>query len=348
MKRPIVLILEGGRSVEYEVSLRSSQGIQQALRDSGYPVAVVRIEKNGAWGAVQGDWPTNDRKFLLTVDPTIYESMKDVVVFPMLHGAYGEDGTIQGALELANLPYVGCGVLASALGLHKGKQKELFEKHGLTTTPWISCSRFMWQHNTAVVLQQIEKKFHHGDELFVKPIRTGSSVGVTMVKDWSNLESAIISAFKYHQECIIEKSAYPMREVEVSVLGTTDVQVSVIGEIIPDREFYDYNAKYDNASKTKLVINPADITDDIKEQVKDAARTAFMAIGCSGLARVDFFLQGSTCIINEINTMPGFTSISMFPKLWEASGIRFDMLCMKLVEYAREVWREKQNDRTSL
>lgn len=348
MKRPHVLILEGGRSVEYEVSLRSSSGIQKALREAGFSVGVLRIERDGSWGDVRGDWPVKDRTFILSADPARHASLQNVVVFPVLHGAYGEDGTIQGALELANTPYVGCGVLASALGLHKGKQKELFMQRGLTVAPWISFSRSEWKHNQSKICKRIESFFDENDSLFVKPIRTGSSVGVSKVKNRDNIISAIDTACLYYDECIIEQSIQPMLELEVSILGTTNPESSVIGEIVPDREFYDYDAKYSEVSQTALRIDPDDIKDVIKNRIREQALIAFQAIACSGLARVDFFLQGEKIVINEINTMPGFTDISMYPKLWEASGISFSKLCEKLVLYGQEVWEDKQKNRTSI
>ncbi len=348
MTRPYVLILEGGRSVEYEVSLRSSLGIQKALRESGYQVGVIRIEKDGSWSDIRGDWFTEKRKFVLSVDPHAYAAFGKFVVFPVLHGPYGEDGTIQGALELANVPYVGCGVLASALGMHKGRQKELFTRQGLQVAPWISCTRADWQEQKEQTCKKILKFFSEKYPLFVKPICTGSSVGISKVQDQESLMQAIDNACTFDGEVIIETGVYPMREIEVAILGATKPESSVIGEIIPDREFYDYDAKYSPTSKTALRIDPDDIDPLIKNEIRLQAVAAFKSIGCSGLARVDFFLSGKTIFINEINTMPGFTTISMYPKLWEASGVSFGHLCEQLIIFGQEVWKMKQQNKTSI
>ncbi len=349
MKRPHVLILEGGRSVEYEVSLRSSLGIQHALRISGFSVGVIRIERNGSWGDVTGDWPVTNRKFVLSGDPHAYDSFgKDLVVFPVLHGPYGEDGTIQGLFELADIPYVGCGVLASAIGMHKGCQKELFTHHGLQVAPWISIKRHEWNKDQKEMTDHITLFVKQRFPLFVKPIRTGSSVGISSVSDKKTLHYAIDNAFQYDDEIIVEQSMSPLREIEVAVLGTTKPEASVIGEIIPDREFYDYAAKYSPDSKTMLHIDPDDISKVIKDEIRSQAIQAFAILGGSGLSRVDFFLSGNRIIINEINTMPGFTSISMYPKLWEASGIPFADLCTRLITVGKEVWESKQQIKTTL
>ena len=349
MKRPHVLILEGGRSVEYEVSLRSSLGIQHALRTSGFSVGVIRIERDGSWGDVTGDWPMTNRKFVLSGYPHAYDSFgKDIVVFPVLHGPYGEDGTIQGLLELANIPYVGCGVLASAIGMHKGCQKELFAHHGLQVAPWISVKRHEWNKNQEEMIDRITLYLKQQFPLFVKPIHTGSSVGISSVSDKETLHHAIDSAFQYDDEIIVEQSMSPLREIEVAILGTTNPEASVVGEIIPDREFYDYAAKYSPDSKTTLHIDPEDLSNVIKDEIRLQAVQAFTILGGSGLSRVDFFLSGNRIIINEINTMPGFTTISMYPKLWEASGVSFANLCARLITLSKEVWELKQQVKTTV
>ncbi|MFH0749789.1 MAG: D-alanine--D-alanine ligase family protein [Candidatus Gottesmanbacteria bacterium] len=349
MKCSHVLILEGGRSVEYEVSLRSSLGIQYALRSSGFSVGVIRIERDGSWSDVGGDWPSANRKFVLSADPHMYTSVSDnLVVFPVLHGPYGEDGTIQGLLELANIPYVGCGVLASALGMHKGCQKELFVNHGLQVSPWISVKKSKWESNQEEMIEKVTLFLKQQYPFFVKPIRTGSSVGISKVSDKKTLKIAIELSLQYDDEVIIEQGVNPLREIEVAVLGTTAPEASVIGEIIPDGEFYDYESKYGPESKTKLSIDPSDISKKIKNEIRSQAVRAFTILGGSGLSRVDFFLSGNRIIINEINTLPGFTTISMYPKLWEASGISFSDLCTRLVTFGKEAWQSKQLIKTTV
>lgn len=349
MKRPHILILEGGMSVEYEVSLRSSLGIQRALQTSGFSVGVIRIERDGSWGDVTGDWPMTNRKFVLSGYPHAYDSFgKDIVVFPVLHGLYGEDGTIQGLLELANIPYVGCGVLASALGMHKGCQKELFAHHGLQVTPWISVKRHEWNKNQEEMIDRITLYLKQQFPLFVKPIHTGSSVGISKAFDKESLCISIDTAFQYDDEIIVEQGVQPLREIEVAILGSIKPEASVIGEIIPDRAFYDYESKYSPDSKTKLRIDPDDVSKEIKDEIRSQAIQAFTILGGSGLSRVDFFLSGNRIIINEINTMPGFTTISMYPKLWEASGISFADLCSRLITLGKEAWESKQQIKTTL
>jgi len=344
MKRPHILIIKGGRSAENEVSLRSAKSIEQALKKAGFSVGAIQIERNGAWGNMSGDLLTGGQKFLMSPDQhTIDRTGNDLVVFPVLHGPYGEDGTVQGFFELANIPYVGCGVRASALGMHKGTQKELFMHHGLLVAPWIAIKRFEWDKNADGVIDHVTTSLKNHFPFFVKPICTGSSVGISKVLNTRDLKQAMDYAFLFDNEVIIEQGIEPLRELEVAVLGNDQPEASVVGEIVVDKGFYDYESKYSSTSKATTRIDPDDLDKNIKDTLRKQATQAYKILGCKGLARVDFLLSGNVIYMNEINTMPGFTSISMYPKLWEASGISFEELCTKLVTLAQESWKEKQS-----
>lgn len=253
------------------------------------------------------------------------------MVFPVLHGCNGEDGTIQGLFELAGIPYVGCGVLASAVGMDKIYAKIIFEKAGIPQADYLYFTRKEIYGDVEGVVDKIEEKFSY--PVFVKPSNAGSSVGVSKAHDKNELKEALIYAARYDRKVLIEEFING-REVECAVLGNDDPVASTVGEIIPGNEFYDYKAKYiDNTSKIKI---PADLPEETVEQIRNYAVKAFKALDCSGLARVDFFVHKETgkVYINEINTMPGFTSISMYPMLWEESGISYPELIEKLIDLA--------------
>ena len=266
------------------------------------------------------------------------------VIFPVLHGTYGEDGTLQGLLEMANVPYVGCGVLGSALGMDKEKMKMVFQAVGLPSVDYLVYRRNEWERSPTTIMDAIEQRL--GYPCFVKPVNLGSSVGINKAHDRAELEHAINVAAEYDRKIIIDRGIN-CRELECAVLGNDEPLASVVGEVIASNEFYDYHAKYlDNKSH---VIIPADIPQATAEEVRRQAVTAFLALDLSGLARVDFFLEKESgqVYINEVNTMPGFTQISMYPKLWEASGLTYAQLLDRLVELAIERHQEKQRNRTS-
>jgi D-alanine-D-alanine ligase len=266
-------------------------------------------------------------------------------MFPVLHGTFGEDGTVQGLLELAGLPYVGAGVLASAVGMDKDVQKRLFAEAGLPIVSFLAVRRSEWEKNRAKVILQIKKKFKF--PLFVKPATLGSSVGMTRVKAAHELSAAMDFAAEFALKIIVERGVNG-REIEVSVLGNDDVRASIPGEIVPHREFYDYAAKYLEGG-TQLVI-PARLTKKQVATFQEYAVRAFQAIDGTGMARCDFFLERSNgkIFINELNTIPGFTSISMYPKLWEASGLPYPKLIDQLIELALELHREKGRTKYSI
>jgi D-alanine-D-alanine ligase len=261
------------------------------------------------------------------------------VIFPVMHGTYGEDGTIQGLLDLAGLPFVGAGVLGSAIGMHKDVAKRLLQVAKIPVVPWVTVYRHNWERDPKKVQREIEKAFKY--PVFVKPAALGSSVGMTKVHSRAELAPALNLASEFAMKILVEKSV-AAREIEVSVLGNHDPKASVPGEIVPHREFYDYTAKY-LEDGTQLLI-PAKLKPAQVKQIQSLAVAAFRALELSGMARVDFFLEkraNGKLFLNEVNTIPGFTSISMYPKLWEATGIPFRDLIDKLIALALELHAEK-------
>ena len=266
------------------------------------------------------------------------------VIFPVLHGPYGEDGTIQGLLELANVPYVGAGVLASAVGMDKGVMKVLFVAAGLPVCPYRVILRHEWQHAREATAADLERAL--GYPMFVKPANLGSSVGISKAKSRAGLLEAMDLAGAFDRKIVIEAAVAPAREIECAVLGNDTPQASVPGEVVPSREFYDYEAKYiDDGSK---IIIPADIGPRTAADIQRLSIAAFKAIDCAGMARVDFLLSPDTIFVNEVNTIPGFTTISMYAKLWEASGVAYPALLDRLVALALERHAAKQQLRTSV
>ena len=279
-------------------------------------------------------------------DTAIVRGLGLDAVFPVLHGPYGEDGTVQGLFELANLPYVGAGVLASAVGMDKAVMKVVFAARGLLVAPWMLVLRREWAADPAEVVARALDTL--GLPLFVKPSNLGSSVGISKAKDVNGLRDAIALAAEFDRKIVIEAAVPHAREIEVAVLGNDDVEASVAGEIIPSREFYDYEAKYIDGG-SKLLI-PAPLEPAAMDAVRQQAIEAFRAVDGAGLARVDFLLDGQSgqLFVNEVNTMPGFTTISMYAKLWAASGLDYPTLLDRLIALALERHREKQQLRTSV
>ena len=360
-KRLRVGVLFGGRSGEHEVSLASAASVIRGLDPEKYEVVPIGIAKDGRWLVGSGTQKMlpevlkSGQRVVLPGDPNVAalvpleESRASAlpvdVVFPVLHGTFGEDGTVQGLLDLAGLPYVGAGVMASAMGMDKDVQKRLYQQAGIPAVDFLSLPRSEWEKSRAKVLRAIEKKFRY--PIFVKPGTLGSSVGATKVHNREELPAAMDLAAEFSQKIMVER-AVKGRELEVSVLGNKDPKASVPGEVIPHREFYDYRAKYLEEG-TKLII-PARLTRAQVRRLQGYAVRAFRAIECRGMARVDFFLEQRTgrIYVNEINTIPGFTSISMYPKMWEASGIPFRELVDRLIELALEEHREKARTKYSI
>src|ERR1700683_1234800 len=362
MKRLRIGVLFGGRSGEHEVSLASAASVIRALDPEKYEAVPIGISKDGRWlvgtSSVKmlADVLKSGDRVVLPPDPSAASlvplgpaagqpSVGVDVVFPVLHGTFGEDGTVQGLIELAGLPYVGAGVLASAGGMDKDVQKRLFEQAGLPIVPFLAVRRSEWERERAKVLKAIKKKFRF--PLFVKPATLGSSVGMTRVKAAHELGAAIDTAAEFALKILVEK-AVAAREIEVSVLGNDDIRASIPGEILPHREFYDYAAKYLEQG-TRLLI-PAPLKKKQVATFQDYAVRAFRAIDGTGMARCDFFLENRTgkIFVNELNTIPGFTSISMYPKMWEASGLPYPKLIDRLIELAFELHAEKARTRYSI
>src|SRR6266540_3504390 len=348
--KPRVVVVFGGRSAEHEVSVVSAHSVLAVLDPDRYEVLTIGIDKKGRWhmlselpGRQRGALPSvtdgegpgvalsrEPGESALVADDGTRQEID--VVFPLLHGPFGEDGTIQGMLELAGIPYVGAGVLGSAVGMDKAVQKVLFEDAGLLVVPHEVVHAREWEDDREAVEARAEGL---GLPLFVKPAALGSSVGIAKVKRPEDLRPALEEAFRFGPKALLERSVEGAREIECGVLGNDDPVASVAGEILPSGEFYDYAAKYLDEA-TRLVI-PADLPEPVAEEIQRLAVAAFRAIDCEGMARVDFFLRDpDELILNEINTIPGFTEVSMYPKLWEASGVAYAELVDRLVELAVE------------
>ncbi len=371
-KRKIrVGLIFGGRSGEHEVSLASSQAVMANLDQEKYEVVPLGITKEGSWllGTEPQQLIAAEREaaelmatesttaVTLTGDPSVRRLIPVQegtalgsqgaldVIFPVLHGTYGEDGSLQGLLDMANIPYVGCGVLGAALGMDKEKMKLIFRSVGLPIVDYVAFRRSEWERSPETVMNALEQSLTY--PIFVKPVNLGSSVGITKAHDRHELEHAINVAAEYDRKIVAEQGIN-CREFECAVLGNDEPLASVVGEIISSNEFYDYRAKYIDG-KSQAII-PADIPQESAEEIRRQAIKAFVALDLSGLARVDFFLEKETgkVYINEVNTMPGFTEISMYPKLWEASGLTYAQLLDRLIELAIERHEDRQRNRTSM
>jgi D-alanine-D-alanine ligase len=351
-RRLRLALIFGGRSAEHEVSCVSAASVVEALDPGRYEVVPIGIDKKGRWHLLQGPpaleagatklpavEPEAGSEVALSQDPGSRELVGQDgrrepvdVVFPILHGPFGEDGTIQGLLELAGVPYVGAGVMASAVGMDKAVQKVLFRAAGLPLVPHEVVLEREWREDPESVEARAEAL---GTPLFVKPATLGSSVGITKVKTLADLEGAMEEALRYTRKVLVEQAMEGAREIECAVLGNDDPVASVPGEILPAGEFYDYRSKYLDDS-TRLEV-PAKLSAEVVEEVQRMAVIAFRTIDCTGMARVDFFLvDDERVILNEINTIPGFTSVSMYPRMWEASGVSYPELVDRLVQLAIE------------
>jgi D-alanine-D-alanine ligase len=353
-KRIRVGVLFGGRSGEHEVSLVSAASVIRALDPEKYETVAIGITKDGRWvvgEAAQKSLPEvlkSGQRVMLSADPSVAAlvpldekpggGIRVDVVFPVLHGTYGEDGTVQGLLDLAGLPYVGAGVLGSAVGMDKDVQKRLCREAGLPVGEFVAIPRSTWESSRIAVIKSVTKKFKF--PIFVKPATLGSSVGMTKVHNREELPKAMDFAAEFALKIIVERG-FDAREIEVAVLGNNNPRASIPGEIIPHREFYDYAAKYLEEG-TRLDI-PAKLKPAQIKKFQEYAVRVFQCLECAGMARVDFFLEKRTSriYVNEINTIPGFTSISMYPKLWEATGLPYRELIGRLIDFALDAHREK-------
>ncbi|MBA2872996.1 D-alanine-D-alanine ligase [Anoxybacillus calidus] len=349
-------VLYGGKSPEHKVSLQTAKAVMNAINKEKFDVTPIYITTEGKW--VKGERLTGEVKDVKQLElkseanailpvalnktgaPATTEESEGAidVIFPLLHGPNGEDGTVQGLLELLNIPYVGNGVLGSAAGMDKVIMKNLFAQAGLKQAKYVWFIKNDWKENAEAAYAKVEEEL--GYPCFVKPANAGSSVGINKCKNREDLEAAFIEAFKYDRKIIIEE-AIVGREIEIGVIGNDKPICSVVGEIVPKKEFYDYQAKYEDGD-TELII-PADVTEEQYETIKQMAITAFKALDLCGLVRADFFLtKDGTIYINEVNTMPGFTPFSMFPLLWKHTGVSYPELIERLVQLAIERHQEKQ------
>jgi len=341
-------IICGGRSAEHEVSLQSAKNILAALDRQRFIAHVIGIDKQGRWyGCDEADFlhaaddPTQIALKLSTAAAEPFSLLAPLdVVFPIVHGTLGEDGSLQGVLRMAGLPFVGAGVMGSAIAMDKDVAKRLLQQAGLPVAPFVCLRRGDVADYQALSAQL-------GTILFIKPANQGSSVGVSKVRNATEFACALELAFAFDHKIMIE-SAIVGREIECAVLGNTDPQASVCGEVVVFDEFYAYDTKYIAANGAQTVI-PAEIASDIQQRIQQLALRAFAVLECTGMARVDVFLtKDNQIIINEINTLPGFTQISMYPKLWQASGLDYSHLISRLLELALEKQQSDQQLRISM
>lgn len=371
MTRKIRLgLILGGRSGEHDVSLMSARSVLKAIDPQKYEVTLIGITREGKWiaggdplealsgqaldevseAALLGD-PGHRALMQIRGEPGLpsarLSSITELdVVFPLLHGTFGEDGTVQGLLELANLPYVGAGVLSSALGMDKGVFKDLMRAHGVPVVDWVVALRRDIEAGLDEAVARSEALGPY--PLYTKPANLGSSVGINKCHDRDELIAGLREAAEYDRRVLVEVGIDRARELEVSVLGNDDPVASVVGEVVPSDEFYSYEAKYVDAGSRLLI--PAPIASETARDIQRHALTAFRAIDCSGMARVDFLLDKDSggLYLSEVNTIPGFTKISMYPKLWEASGLPYGQLIDRLVALALERQAEKDRTKRSL
>lgn len=357
-------LLFGGKSPEHEVSLQSAKNVLAALDRDRYDVVLIGIDKSGKWHWHQGSMNLmneNDPK-LIRLSPVGHELAvvpgaetgqiisvsggKDLgridVIFPVLHGSFGEDGTVQGLLKLANIPFVGAGVLGSAAGMDKDVMKRLLRADNIPIADFLT---FTYDDRNKIDYDEVTNKL--GSPVFVKPANMGSSVGISKVYDRGGLEKALDLAFQYDTKIIIEENIVG-RELECSVLGNEEPAASLPGEILPQADFYSYEAKYID-EKGALLDIPAKLSREKTEEIQHLAIKTYRSLCCEGMARVDFFLkENGEVLVNEINTLPGFTRISMYPKMWEASGLSYSKLIDKLIQLALERFRREQSLKTNV
>lgn len=370
-------VIFGGRSGEHEISVRSAKSVIEQIDKEKYEVVPVAIGADGAWMAPADSlalFPAETRaavaeslggigmNSVALIGDTAYQGFTDLaaanrgsegttgidVIFPVLHGTYGEDGTIQGLLEMAGIPYVGCGVLSSACGMDKVTMKILFRDAGLPICKHVWFLRGEFERNSAAVTRQIEKAL--GYPCFVKPANLGSSVGVSKAEDADSLRAAVALAAEYDRKIIVEE-ALDMREIECAVIGNDEPRASLPGEYIirdESKKFLDYTEKYEGTGNNEFVV-PANVSNELSDKIRQMAVTAFKAIDASGLARVDFFLRNDNgaLLVNEINTMPGLTDASGFPKMWAGSGVSFSEVIDELIGFAIERHKDKARNKTS-
>ena len=345
-----IVLLYGGRSAEHDVSILSAYSVLNAIYYDYYQVQLVFITKDGKWvkGPLLTEKPKNESVLNLTWDTkdatgeiispsTIKED--DAVVFPLLHGPNGEDGTIQGFLETIDMPYIGAGVLTSACGMDKIMTKYILQAAGIPQVPYVPVLKNLWKENPKQIFEQCEGTLLY--PMFVKPANMGSSVGISKAENREELQNALQEAYKYDTRAIVEQGI-EAREIEVAILGNEDVRTTLAGEIVKDVAFYDYNSKYIDHQIVMQI--PAEVTEDVQEKAQEFAKKAYIMLGGSGLSRCDFFLTNKNeLFLNELNTMPGFTQSSMYPSLWEKMGLKYGDLIEELIQLALKRYKQRQS-----
>lgn len=361
MSNKTVAVIFGGACVEHEISLVSSKSIISNIDRTKFDIYSIFISKNGNWHRAEvdkwlsgGDLKVDENSQLLpslTINETgcffeikngcVIKTVNVDVIFPVLHGTYGEDGSVQGLFELMNIPYVGSGVLGSSIGMDKIVMKDILRNAGIPVVDYLGFNVSHWNEKKDDIIEDIANFISF--PCFVKSADLGSSVGVYKIYSVDEVNKAVQSSLKFSNRVIVEKAVNNTREIEVSVLGNEKPIASLPGEIIPKKEFYDYEAKYDD-NETELVI-PANLSDGLVEKLKEISLNTYTSLSCSGMGRIDFLMDSKTeeIYVSEINTIPGFTSISMYPKLWEVSGITYKDLLTKLIELAENRFESKKN-----
>lgn len=349
-----IILLYGGQSAEHDVSILSAFSVLNAIYYNYYQVQLVFISKEGQWvkGPLLEDKPISEEVLHLTWaknnEPGDFTGVKiqpgeiqeeDAIVFPLLHGPNGEDGTIQGFLETIDMPYVGAGVLTSACGMDKIMTKYILQAAGIPQVPYVPVLKNQWKENPKQIFEHCEGSLLF--PMFVKPANMGSSVGVSKAENRAELQQALEEAYRYDTRAIIEQGI-EAREIEVAILGNEDVRTTVAGEIVKDVAFYDYNSKYiDNKIEMQI---PAQVPDEVQEKAQEYAKKAYTMLGGSGLSRCDFFLTNKNeLFLNELNTMPGFTQFSMYPSLWEKTGLPYGDLIEELIQLGLNRYKQRQS-----
>lgn len=345
-----IVLLYGGRSAEHEVSILSAYSVLQAVYYDYYQVQLVFIAKTGEWvkGPLLTEKPTSEEVLHLTwgegagdfsgevIQPSSIKE-DDAIVFPILHGPNGEDGTIQGFFETIGMPYVGAGVLTSACGMDKIMTKYILQAGGIPQVPYVPVLKNQWKENPKQIFDKCEGTLLY--PMFVKPANMGSSVGISRAENREELQNALQEAYRYDSRALVEQGI-DAREIEVAVLGNDDVRTTLPGEVVKEEAFYDYNAKYIN--NTIQMAIPADVPEDVMQKARDFAKSAYTMLGGSGLSRCDFFLTNKNeLFLNELNTMPGFTEFSMYPLLWENMGLKYSDLIEELIQLGNKRYEQQ-------
>lgn len=345
-----IILIYGGKSAEHDISVLSAFSMLGYLLERFKTVKLVMIRKDGTWfeGPEISEPVLSKEELILTANEEgkalkgkiikpgdIYE--EDTVIFPILHGPNGEDGTIQGLFEVLNMPYVGAGVLASACAMDKLMTKVILEHEQIPQLPYVGLNKHMWKTKKAEVLERVKAKLSY--PMYIKPANMGSSVGVSKVESDEDFIKGIEEALKYDRRVVVEQGV-DAREIEVAVLGNDDVETTIPGEVVKTVDFYDFDAKYINNDVTLQI--PAQISDEITTKIRNYAKEAYMALNCTGLSRCDFFLtKDGSIYLNEINTMPGFTPYSLYPLMWQEMGISYGDLLQTLIDLAKKNYQEK-------